>query len=157
MADLEPFGGRFGTLKSYAHVTILSSAHSPEEMAAAVGLPPDSAWAKADLRRPGGRSTGRHKFNGITYDSPARAGGDGPHEHLEQLVARLRPHSEQLRALAGEEGVDSVRLWLVQQTTSRNPAFSVSPALLAAIAEMGASLDLDIYVLDDDEETPAVP
>src|SRR5712691_3385527 len=100
MADLEPFGGRFGTLKSYAHVTILSSAHSPEEMAAAVGLPPDSAWAKGDLRRPGGRSTGRHKFNGITYDSPARAGGDGPHEHLEQLVAPLPP----LGAAAGACG-----------------------------------------------------
>ncbi len=147
-----PSADRGLTAKTYAHLTILSDILSPDEMEAAVGIAPDRFWAKGE-RHAGGRR--ERKFNGIVFESDLDRQRDDPGKHIDAVVQRLSPLSDQIANLARDERVHSARLWLYWNTSGSNPGLSFAHETLNAINALGVSLDVDIYVLGDDEKEHA--
>jgi hypothetical protein len=103
-------------------------------------------WAKGERRR----TNRTHPFNGIMFAS----GLDerrSPTDHVTALIARLRPHSAQIAAVAARPTTHSTRVTVVEHTLRDNVGTWVEPSELAAIAKMGAQLFVDIYFYDEDE------
>ena len=144
-----PSADRGRTRKTYAHLTILSDHLSPEEMEAGAGLAADISWAKGDAHRGSKR---RHKFNGIVFESELDRENAEPDEHIEALLRRLGSNASQISKLADDDRVESARFWLYWDTTGGNPGLSFSPETLQSVAALGATLDLDIYVFDDEDD-----
>ncbi len=118
----------------------------PAEITRATGLTPTKAFMKGTRPRP--RASLR-TVSGWILDS-----GLGPSDevvdHLTDLLARLRPGWEALHLLAREhEAFISAAIYCYQ---AQGPWVAFSPAHVAAIADLGATIDIDIYALA--EESP---
>ena len=122
---------------SVAPLTVLSTSLAPSDLRELVGLAPDGTWRIGD--KPGAAK----RFNGyvvrsrLSWERQARA-------HLDDLIERL--DAVRVRRLVADARIESVRLWLVTYTTRENPAISLSPTEVDALAELGVGLDIDIYV-----------
>lgn len=117
----------------------------PAEVTDALGLAPTLAFAKGDPFPPDTRSgqAGRRRRWGIwrlESTLPASAELD---EHLRSLLDQLDPRAAAIRAYA-EDGF-RVHFFCGLFLDSTNEELSLPPATLARVAQLGASLDLDIY------------
>ena len=140
--------------EALAVLVVLSEVDSADQLAEAVGLPPDKSWNRGDVRKV---SRLPHKFSGVEVCSqvPRTA---RPEEHLDDLLARLAPVKDRVAALAARlaaqgERTDLARISIWHRTSKGTPGYDVSPEQLALIHEMGVWFDLsvDFNVNCDDE------
>ncbi len=135
-----------------AALVILSATDTAEQLAAAVGLPPDRTWNRGDIRPV---STLPYPYSGVKYVSRAPSTAQ-PSAHLDDLLGKIAPVKARVAALStrlaeqsGRAGM--VRVSLLHQTANPMPGYEFSPTQLAQVAELGAGLGLSIAV-DDAEE-----
>lgn len=141
---------------SLAEIVVLSESETAEQLATAVGLPPDDAWTKGEPKK---TSPLRYKISGVSYRSrlPDTA---QPDAHLDDLLARLAPVKDRLAVLSARLNADggrpdALRVWVTQLTSHGSPAYDFTPEQLACISEFGARLGVSVTVLPDaDEDGP---
>lgn len=131
-----------------AALVVVSETKSPEELAAAIGLQPDRHWRRGEVV--GELRPRVNKLNGVEYYSRLPRETD-PHDHLQDLLERVRPHSGELRQLANairdDEGLDvPIRLWFSHQTGNYTPGYEFSPDQLELIASLGAFFGISLFV-----------
>lgn len=119
----------------------------PDDISRATGLTPSQTFMKGTKPRPGASARGA---SGWIIDS-GLAPSDEVHEHLDDLLARLRPAWDALRALGRKH--DAFITAAIYCRSSQGPLVQVAPAQGAAIAELGATLGFDIYALPEEEAT----
>jgi len=64
------------------------------------------------------------------------------------LVAKLRPHQEQIARVKRELSLDAVLqvvLWVTTDDTKPTPAIGFEPEAIAFLSAVGASIDIDTY------------
>jgi hypothetical protein len=66
-------------------------------------------------------------------------------EQLVAIIARAKPHAGRLRALCGTIEVE-VSCVVYSET---RPVLNLPPSVVGAIADMGASIDFDVYFTGD--------
>lgn len=116
------------------------------EISAVLGLEPDSVQVKGDVESigPAGHKVARPvKRNAWLVASPA-AIDQPPEMHLRQLVDKLRPASARIREIASKYYVE---ISLVVYSPDANLGIHIEGELLAMIAGLGVSLDVDVYQL----------
>lgn len=121
----------------------------PDAISQATGLSPDKSFRKGTSPRPGASI---RKASTWMIDSRLTP-SDEFHEHLEDLLARLRPAWEQVCALG--RTYDSFVTAAIYCRWSQGPLVVVSPAHSAALAELGAELGFDIYALPEEQSGEA--
>jgi hypothetical protein len=77
-----------------------------------------------------------------------------PDAHVNDLLARLEAARSHVVALHVDRRIASVRLWVVQYANTSNPGISFEASTVARVAGFGLGLDIDPYVVDDDDEDP---
>jgi hypothetical protein len=117
----------------------------PDEISRVTGLTPDTAFAKGTRPRPGASLRKVSSWQIESRLTPA----DEFHDHLEDLLARLRPAWGELCALS--RTYDAFVTAAIYCRWSQGPLVVVSPAHAAAIAELGAQLGFDIYALPEEQ------
>jgi hypothetical protein len=124
---------------------VLAGDFEPDEITRATALTPTNAHRKGDRPRPG---AARLKKSLWSIDSGLTP-SDEFHEHLDALLSRLRPAWTALCALgATHEAFVRAAIYCRQV---QGPLVQVSPAHAAALAELRATLDFDIYAIPEDE------
>lgn len=134
--------------RASARLVVISKAMPPEQLTTAIGLEPDRYWRKGEVV--GQRRPRVNQLNGVEYFSLLPSDAD-PHDHLDRLLERLRPHAQQLRQVANaireEENLDApVRLWFSHQTSDYTPGYDFSHDQLQQIASLGAFLAVSLFV-----------
>ncbi|MGW7041569.1 DUF4279 domain-containing protein [Streptomyces avermitilis] len=135
------------------YLRVVSESLQPEEISARLGTGPDEATAIGSRRR--SQSPPRAHATWIRH--VLAEGGSGRPEAHEPVVLGWGPEfAAALGRLAGSGDAD-VSLVVVQELTDpedpRQKGIFLSAALLAWLAEAGASLDIDQYVyLDCDDQ-----
>jgi len=124
---------------------LLRGDFDPDAISRATGLTPSRAFVKGTRPRPGASV---RPFSIWIVDS-GLAPSDEFHDHLDDLLDRLRPAWEVLRGLAHEHeaNIDAA----IYCRWSQGPLVQVSPSQSAAIADLGATLGFDIYALPEVE------
>lgn len=123
---------------------VLAGDFEPDDITRATGLTPSEVRRKGDQPRPGAAIL---KQSSWSIDS-GLAPSDEFHEHLEDLLSRLRPGWSTLRELGKEH--DAVVEAAIYCRQAQGPLVQVSPTHAGAIAELGATLGFDIYALPED-------
>jgi hypothetical protein len=123
---------------------VLAGDFEPDEITRATGLTPSEVRRKGDEPRLGAAILKRSSWSIDSGLTPS----DEFHEHLEDLLARLRPGWDALRALGTEHeaGVEAA----IYCRQAQGPLVQLSPEHGAAIAELRATLGFDIYALPED-------
>lgn len=138
--------------EALAVLVVLSEVDSADQLADAVGLPPDRTWNRGDVRKV---SRLPHKFSGVEYCS-RRPRPERPEVHLDDLLERLTPVKDRIAALstrlaAQGERTDLARVSVSHMTSNGTPGYDFSPPQLALIHEMGVWFDLSLYFNDEDD------
>jgi hypothetical protein len=133
---------------------VLSKVMTGPDLAAAIGYEPDEAWTLGEPIHPDRSAKPQYRVSGVRYESrlPESARAE---EQLAELLSRLRPFTDRLRALGttliSEDGNDiPLRFWVYSRGRRGWRPFDFSPALLAEVAALGAYLGLDIYLFKDE-------
>jgi uncharacterized protein DUF4279 len=140
--------------RSRASLIVLSADLSPSEITELIGIPPDEAHTKGAPQTP--QSSYGWKYHSWQVHSRSHE-MTPPEDHLASLLERVEPFAERIAALARSGQVEPLRVWISHHIENYNPGLSIDPGLLARVAQLGASLDLDIYAeeFDDDEANGA--
>jgi hypothetical protein len=138
LAPWRPNRSNHRLTKHWYGLTIYSEVRSAEEMAEQVGVVPDEAWNKSDLNERGRPYT--TTAIGFRSLAPKKA---LPSEHLSDLVMRIEPMMERLRAEANLGG--AVRLKLALFADTDNVMFTLPADLLTQLGSFGLELEFDIY------------
>src|ERR1700685_900385 len=148
--------------RALATLNIYSRTLSAEELARLVPSPPDSAKQKGTPR---GRHPGNvHPHSVVSYDSHVERSA-GLSAHLEDLLGRLDPAKDALRAFAERADAEDfpstsitkrlparVVLWLRAESTDGAIGFGLSNEQLKAVYELGAYLAVELETCDQDGE-----
>ena len=138
--------------RTFATVAVHSRARSQGELEAIVSLTPDAAWQLGAVRK-GSRSENRHKQSGLRFESRCDEFAP-PEDHIDDLLTRLAPARQQLRAFAEQArevdpGTVAVQLRVVLESVKRELGFSVKSEQLRAISELGAEfLGVEVAFVD---------
>lgn len=127
--------------ETYVRLKIISRSLSPEEMGAAVGIPCDKSWRAGDKRR---GTIIIEKENGWVIDSNSRKDAELSSQ-LAELLKKVQPYGAELRALSMN---NTVEVSCVIYADSA-PALYFEKDMIGAIAALGASLDIDLYIDGD--------
>jgi Domain of unknown function (DUF4279) len=132
--------------RSRATLTILSRTLTADELVRAIGVTPDRVVEKGSPVK--GTSGGVHRYSVVAFESHLDADAE-PSTHLDELLLRLSPIREAIRALAdpgcapGARDVP-VRLSLYIESPRRMLGIDLSAERLAAIGEFGAHLGVEV-------------
>ena len=124
---------------------VLVGDFDPDEITRVTGLTPSEIRRIGDKPRPGAAALKNSSWSIESGLAPS----DEFHEHVDDLLGRLRPGWSALRALGGAHEAHVEAAIYCRQ--AQGPLLQVSPAHGAAIAELGATLGFDIYALPEDE------
>ena len=125
--------------ETYVRLKIISDVHSPEEISSILGVRYDRAWRVGDKR---GKSIIVEKTNGWLMESMLPK--NTPLEaQMEGLLHRLRPFASKIKALADTCTIEFSCVIYCQY----HPALYFEGGMIAAIASLGAALDIDLYFL----------
>lgn len=126
------------TQETIVRLKIVSRTRTPEMITAAIGLQCDKGWHTGDTRT---HTTIIEKDNGWVLHSGLPRAGDLD-AHLKALLDALEPAKEFIQELSVTELVEvSIVIY-----SSSIPALNVDAASLARIADVGAGLDIDLYL-----------
>jgi Domain of unknown function (DUF4279) len=125
--------------KMHVYLRLMSGEKSPEQIFAELGVPADNSWRKGERRK---RTNLVEEENGYEFHS------NQPDEvSLEEqayvLLCRLDPIAEKIRAL----GCDHVQLTCIVYA-SQMPSIHFSSSAIAKLSQLGASIDVDMYVAE---------
>jgi hypothetical protein len=132
------------TQTTIVRVKIVSKKHTPEMITEAVGIRCDWCWRCGDTRK---HTIITEKDNGWVLHSglPKTASLD---EHMEALLSTVKPAKAKIRHLSLD---DIVEVSCVIYSATR-PALNFGSSVIRQLAEMGASLDIDLYNIDYDDK-----
>ena len=119
----------------------------PQAISARTGIEPDQAW-RAGEPRP---RTGAPYAEGAWLLESGLPRSAEFHDHLDALIARLRPAWEAFIDL-GRRHKASVGA-AITSYGAQGPLVQVSPDVSAALAEINATLGFDLYALAGDRES----
>ena len=127
-------------------LVIGSTEHTPEQLDSIVGMRCDEYHLKGSPILQSGRT---HKenywevYSGLPRDASFQ-------EHLTALLARVSPFAENIRSLSGSARVELSCVLYLREAQGPDSWFDSSA--VKAIADLGASIDLDIYLLPTSDE-----
>lgn len=128
---------------------IVSDLRTPEEITEALGVECSKSWRKGDKRA---NTVIVEKHNGWLLDSALPR--SAPLEsHIDSLLKRLSPHVEKIKKLSRN---DDVELSCVVYASSPPPLNFPKP-MIHQLGEMGASLDVDLYVMGEKSDLAENP
>lgn len=138
---------------------ILSEELSPQDLNVLLGIQADEAFTRGDF------IVGVYRTKIATAHSWAiRADGDDAvwlNSLIEDVIDRLRPAEDNLRALAAAGQIKaSFHLYQAQHGRERvGPGFSLSEEVVSWAAAVGAFFDIDLYTVDppDDSASHGTP
>jgi hypothetical protein len=120
----------------------------PAEITDATGIAPDQAWKAGD----GKPRTGLPYSEGAWLIDSGLGEADEFHDHLDALLARLRPawHTFANLGQRYEADVDAA----IYCMEAQGPLVIVVPEVSASLVELNASLGFDLYALAGSDESP---
>ena len=128
-----------------AHETIVrlkitGVAHTPEQITQTLGIPCNKSWRIGDKRA---NTVIVEKNNGwvLSSDLPKSASLEA---HIEKMLERLATCADRMQVISQK---DSVELSCVVYATTP-PALNFNKRIIQQLNELGASLDVDLYLLD---------
>jgi hypothetical protein len=128
------------TEDTIVRVKIISSDRTPEMITDALGVPCDDCWHSGEVRT---HTIITEKDNGWLLHSglPKSASLE---EHIAALLNILAPYREKIRSLSCK---DTVELSCVIYA-ARPPALNFASSIINQLGELGASLDIDLYLTE---------
>lgn len=126
------------TQEIIARLKIISADRTPEMITEAIGVECDRSWHVGDARKD---TTIIEKNNGWILHSGLSKNAS-LQEHIEAIWRMLRPAAARIRQLST---MDTVELSCVVYSSSI-PALSFDNQTIERLAELGAGLDIDLYV-----------
>jgi Domain of unknown function (DUF4279) len=154
MRDFLAFGGDRPDEKSAAF-RLVGSRLDPKLITQAIGLAPHMSHRRGDQRELRSGPTRWPKGVWMLRSEeglPVR--GNHLEDHLQWLLDRLHPHAETIRRLCGDQGL-TADFWCGYFMGQANSSFGLDEQTLACVAELGASLALDIYSEQAERELAA--
>jgi hypothetical protein len=123
---------------------IISYCQVPQQITNMVGLACDKSWLIGDKR---GKTIIVEQNNGWVLNSslPKSASLEA---HVENLLKRLSPYADKIQKFAEHDNVEFS--CVIYATTP--PALNFSNAVIQKISLLGASLDVDLYLNDGDQQ-----
>lgn len=143
--------------KIYATLSIYSTKITSEQITKKLGLAPDRSWVKGEGRillnhKTGERRTlpGLHKNHlwELRSKSSATTSLDAP---VRQLLNRLKPYSKKIKSLSALPNVDVQLSGVIYWYQDSAPPLNFKKEVMGAINDLGAGLDLDLYMLGDEK------
>ena len=114
----------------------------PEKITELLRLKPSKTWKTGDLVTP--RTIHKHKQNGWMLALHAASASDTVATLVDNLLKTLEPSTEALKSLAKEAEFElSIIIYMEGET----PELNLPPAQINRLAELNASIDVDLYVL----------
>jgi hypothetical protein len=127
----------------YADLSIQSDTLTSEEITSILGMSGDRTWVKGSLIPPGNAS--RYPHHGWVIRTSSSE--EDVEEHVNSLLERLETVKNKVRQISEQA---DVLLGCVMKRTYCNPSLILGTKVLAAIADMGAGLWVDVYVFPED-------
>jgi len=132
--------------ETIVRLKIRSMDHTPEDITALLKLEPSKVWRIGEARVPG--LAIMEKQNIWLLDSGLTRAHDLD-GHLHALLDRISSCHAELTELSK---CNSVEVSAVLYTNER-PAIYFDPSMIGTFGAIGASLDIDLYILPIDEES----
>lgn len=128
--------------ENIVRLRITSLDRTPEEITTLVGLMCDRSWHIGDKRS---KTVISEITNGWILNSglPKSASLE---THIQELLERLTPHASKIQTLSHQA---SVELSIVVYA-STPPALNFDKTVIRLLSQLGASLDIDLYVTDNE-------
>ncbi|MCW8141504.1 MAG: DUF4279 domain-containing protein [Planctomycetota bacterium] len=125
----------------------LRGAFDPADVTAATGLEPTRT-------RRAGAPLGRTRVAADLWalDTDEEEGWDQT-PHVERVLGRVAPHREALRAFMDGREVRAY-VFAIGVLVDTTPSLALTPALLRAIADLDATLEVDLHATSDFVEGP---
>lgn len=139
--------------EAYAILWITGQTLTPVEISSRVGLEADKTWTKGERRityegyngPPIYEKASRWKVQStIAREEPIEA-------HVTNLMERIAPFSEGIRALADENDVTFACVIYADSEDNYNPEVFLSSSAIDFLSTLGASFWVDFYFLSDAE------
>jgi hypothetical protein len=122
----------------------------PLAVEAALRFKPDRTWRTGDARVPNSKL--KHESAGWCIELPQQPGWElGP--LVSQLLDRLSAVHAEVRAVQLKFGLRS-QLTCVVYADDQMPAVGLSSSVVASLADLQASVDIDIMLTDLPDESP---
>ena len=140
-----------------ASLVIMTDAWPSTRLIDAIGLTPDRAWDRGQLRSPAdGRA--KHRYGGVAYRSPLAEPAD-IQNLLDSLLARLAPYKERIAAIAADlmatpDATGSIGVRLVVPTQADAQGLHFSHRQLRGSADLGADLGVTVEFWGEAAELP---
>lgn len=127
--------------RNFVRLKILSRNRSAEEISRIVGLRCEKSWRPGDFRH---NTLIKEETHGwiITSGLPESI---ALQHHLDAVLARLGPHAREVEGLS-HDGETTVELSCAIYSEGA-PELNFSRAVIRQLNELGASLDIDLYIL----------
>ena len=129
--------------ETIVELMIVSTHYAPADISKAIGLEPDRSWRIGDRK---GKSAMTQKANGWVL-----AAGDSRSIPLDfqiaSLLERLRPVSRRVREMSTQARV----VFACVIYTQERPTLAFSNAVISEIAALGASFEIDLYWVADNQ------
>lgn len=127
--------------RTLVRLQIISSTHSVEQISADVGMDADLSWNAGDAKNVG---KGTHLNNGWQITSGIGE-AESLSDHIDALCSRTRSHAIAISRLPTE--VDVIVSCVIY--SDYNPELFLNIEQIQQIAALRASLDLDVYAVED--------
>ena len=127
--------------ETIVRLKIISKDHTPQNISETVGLQCDESWHRGETRK---HTIIIEDDNGwVIHSGLARAASLD--EHLDALWKKVEPVKAQIHRLSSRDTVE----WSCVVYSTAMPALDFGPAIISRLAELGAGLDIDLYVLPE--------
>ena len=126
--------------ETIVRLKITSSSRTPEQITDIIGIPCDKSWRVGDRRA---NTVIEEKNNGWVLDS-GLSKLTALDAHVEALLKRLSPQVDDIRRLSTQATVEFSCVIYAKSP----PALNFPNSVICQIGQLGASLDIDLYVLD---------
>jgi hypothetical protein len=127
------------TAENLARLKITSLVRTPETISEFVGITCDRSWRVGDRRA---RSSIEEKNHGWILNSSLE--NTAPLEaHIQKLIERVSGSKEKIHQISQEDNVE----FSCVVYASRPPALNFDARFVTRLAELGASLDIDLCII----------
>ena len=122
---------------------------SPEEITEILGICPTKIWRNGEKVHP--RAKNVYKSNGWMLASPCDPVNSSVDQQIEPLLSIIKPHIDAFEKLPS--GIYIELACIIRVADYREPAIWFSADTIRIIAQMRASIDIDVYDFREIEPT----